>query len=319
MCFRVSQFVQVVTSHFKPYEAHSSESLRRDNKMILFALITACHDRSHSYLCIQAQLACNDISQQWTLRQAINKADELQTAAAIFPELLMDRILIVSANTWVTFYMTLEASPHTYSGRFFHRVCQNNAAESGGGRWVLGWRSWRDKLLWLPQVGTWRGRGVTSRAVMEECPIYPRSQHRCTQMEYSVNETKTCQNYPHPPPPHSMCFNTCGFLCCLHLHVSLCCVSQAQGRPEELSYHNISVKYYILFLMTAMHRITITKGWQWWLVWKTKHIVLDKSMHHICVWSHVFFALNPVAYLFHSKIHSDAKSDILQKIWKHKQ
>lgn len=29
-----SLFIQVVTSHFKPYEAHSSESLRRANKMI---------------------------------------------------------------------------------------------------------------------------------------------------------------------------------------------------------------------------------------------------------------------------------------------
>lgn len=125
----------------------SSESLKCDNKMILFALITACHDRSHSYLCIQTQLACDDISEQRTLRQAINNTDELQTAAAIIPEPLMDRILIVSANTRLTFYMTLEASLHTYNGCFFHTVCQNNEAESGGGGWVLGRRSRRDKLL----------------------------------------------------------------------------------------------------------------------------------------------------------------------------
>ncbi len=129
----VSLFFQVVSSHFKPYEAHSSESLRRTNKMILFAVITACLDRTHSYLCIQAQQACNDISSEWTLRQAINKADELQTAAAIIPELLMDRILIVSANTQVTFYMTVEALPYTSSSCFFPTVCQNNMLESAGG------------------------------------------------------------------------------------------------------------------------------------------------------------------------------------------
>lgn len=98
--------------------------------MILFAVIAACHDRAHSYLCIQAQLACHDISQQWTLRQAINKADELQTAAAIIPELLMDCILIVSANTRATFYMTVEAFAVHFQQLFFPH-CQNNMVESG--------------------------------------------------------------------------------------------------------------------------------------------------------------------------------------------
>lgn len=107
--------------------------VRRDNKMILFAVIAACHDRTHSCLCIHAQLACHDISQQWTLRQAINKADELQTAAAIIPELLMDCILIVSANTQTTFYTTVEALLYTSSSCFFHSVCQNSMVESGGG------------------------------------------------------------------------------------------------------------------------------------------------------------------------------------------
>lgn len=101
--------------------------------MILFAVISACHNRTHSYLRVQPQLKCNDISQQWTLRQAINKADELQTAAAIIPELLMDCILIVSANTPMTFYMAAEAPLYTSSSCFYHPVCQNSMVESGGG------------------------------------------------------------------------------------------------------------------------------------------------------------------------------------------
>lgn len=71
--------------------------------MILLALIIACLDRKHSYLCIQAQPPCNDITSEWTLGRDIKRADELQTTAAIIPELLMDRILIVSANTSLTF------------------------------------------------------------------------------------------------------------------------------------------------------------------------------------------------------------------------
>lgn len=81
--------------------------------MILFALITACHDRAHSYLLIEAPMACSDISWQWTLRQTINKADELQTAAAIIPELLMDRIWLYQPTLewpftwWLKLHYTL--------------------------------------------------------------------------------------------------------------------------------------------------------------------------------------------------------------------
>lgn len=96
-------------------------------------MMFACHNRTHSSVCVQPQLKCNDISQQWTLRQAINKADELQTTAAIIPGLLMDCILIVSANTLVTFYMTAEAPLYTSSSCFYHHLCQNNMVESGGG------------------------------------------------------------------------------------------------------------------------------------------------------------------------------------------
>lgn len=96
-------------------------------------MMSACHNRTHSSVCVQPQLKCNDISQQWTLRQAINKADELQTTAAIIPELLMDCILIVSANTLVTFYMTAEAPLYTSSSCFNHPVCQNNMVKSRGG------------------------------------------------------------------------------------------------------------------------------------------------------------------------------------------
>lgn len=55
-----------------------------------------------------------------------------------------------------------------------------------------------------------------------------------------ANETKTCQILT-----PAVCTSRCR--------------SQDEGRPEELDYHNISVKYYILFLMTAKHRFTITE------------------------------------------------------------
>lgn len=107
--------------------------------MILLAVITACHDRPLSYWCIQAQLACHDISRQWTLRRAINKADELQTAAAITPRALnVLRFDCVSQHS--TFYMTAQATLYASSSCFFQTVCQNNTVESGR-RWVFGWRS----------------------------------------------------------------------------------------------------------------------------------------------------------------------------------
>ncbi len=119
--------------------------------------------------------------------------------------------------------------------------------------------------MWLPQVGTWRRIGVTSRAVTEEC-------YSIAQVDWTlrwINRVLMKQKHVKITPRSIQCFNTCGFLCrnSLHLYISLCCVTWAEGRPEELGYHNITVKYYILFLMTAKHRITITKRSQWWLVW----------------------------------------------------
>ena len=92
------------------------------------------------------------------------------------------------------------------------------------------------------------------------------------------------------PPRSIWCFNTCGLLCCLHLYVSLCRVSQAEGRPEELGYHNIAVKYYISFLMTAKHRITITKA--------SRIVVISmedktQSMRRVHVWSPVIVFYKP--------------------------
>ena len=238
--------------------------------MIPFAVIAACHDRTHSCWCIQAQLACHDISSQWTLRQAINKADELQTAAALIPELLMDCILIVSANTRTTFYATVEARPCTSSSCFFpprlskqhgwvrQEVDVRMEKWGGGGgvnccdyhRWGHGeGEAWQVELsLWnaaVFMVQVYRTLSWINAALMKQKHV------RITLCSIE-------------------CFNTCGFLCRLHLCVSLCCFSQAESGPEELGYHNITVKYYISFLMTAKNRNALTKGSQWWLVCKAK-------------------------------------------------
>lgn len=116
-------------------------SLRRANKATLLAVIAACHDRTHSCSCLRSQLACHDISSQRTLRQAINKADELQTAAAIIQELLMDCIMIVSANTQPTFLngRTLPAAVFSTVSVKTTRLSQ---AEVG-----VRMEKWGDKLL----------------------------------------------------------------------------------------------------------------------------------------------------------------------------
>lgn len=50
-------------------------------------------------------------------------------------------------------------------------------------------------------------RGVTSRPVTQECPMCPRTQHRCRRRLdgrslRAVNERKTCQTPPRPPHTH---------------------------------------------------------------------------------------------------------------------
>lgn len=111
------------------------------------------------------------------------------------------------------------------------------------------------------------------------------------------------------------CFNTCGFLCYLHLYVSLRCVSHNEGRPEELSYQNICVKYYIWFLMAAKSRMRTTKGSERWLVWKTKHIVSEKvSANDLCVVQNFSCFINcGVVYVFHTERCRGEQCEVLQK------
>ena len=152
----------------------------------------------------------------------------------------MDCILIVSASTWATIYIkrrcTLPAAVF-----YFSALSVKTTRLSRGG------------LLWLAQVRTWR-RSVTSQAVTVECCIIEESAALTAQVYWThrwINTELMKQKHVKILRGSVECFSTCGFLCCFHLYVNLCCVSHAKGQPGELGY-------------------TITSQWNiiccsWWL------------------------------------------------------
>lgn len=76
--------------------------------MILFTVIALCHDTFLLAYSGSTGMSWHPLTAN--IKTAINRADELQTSTAIISRLLMDCILIVSANTWATFDMKLYCS-----------------------------------------------------------------------------------------------------------------------------------------------------------------------------------------------------------------
>lgn len=164
---------------------------------------------------------------QWTLRQAINKADELQTAAAIIPELLMDCILIVSASTPVTFYMTVEALPCTCGSCFFHTVCQNNTVESSGGGYsdgVLGGISCCDYRRWGHGEGeAWQVELSLRNATIQRSDVSMFTAQVYWTLRW-INTVLMKQKHVKLPPAQYSVLTPAGFsavLTCVSVHAAL--------------------------------------------------------------------------------------------------
>lgn len=163
----------------------------------------------------------------------------------------MDCTLIVSANTWVTFLHQAVPLP---ADAFLHWLSKQHGWVRWS--WVLG----GGKLLGLAQVGTWRRRDMTSRAVTKECCCIKENSVFIVQVDWMLTRINTVlmkQKYDRIIRFSLECFNTCVFLSCLHSYVSFCCISHAKGQLGDSGYHNITLINYFLFPVTAKHRAAI--------------------------------------------------------------